>query len=111
MLKIKVVLDKPIVPDKMFFEGKKFIITEVDPEFIINQYYLYVDENQHIQKLSLVNKHPNCDLETGFFCLPEFVKKMTFSKEVKCMIHCWLGSFNLENCYYMPWGQCKYRLM
>lgn len=111
MLKVKVDLDKPIVPDKMFFGGKKFIVTQVDPDFVIRGYCLYLDENRCIQKLFLPHKHPNCDPETGLFCLPEFVKKMTFSKEVKCMIHCWLSSFNLENSYYMPWGQCKYRLM
>lgn len=111
MFKVKVTLDKPIIPDKMFFDGRKFIITEVDQEFIIKEYYLYFDDDKRVQKLFLPHKHPNCDPETNLFCLPEFVKKIPFSKEMKCMIHCWLGSFNLENCYYMPWGQCKYRLM
>jgi len=111
MLKIKVSLDKPIVPDKMFFDGKKFIITEVDPEFIVKEYYLYLDENEYVKKVLLLSKHPNCDPKTGMFCLPEFVKKIAFSEKVKSMIHSWLSCFNLENCYYMPWGQCKYRLM
>jgi len=111
MRRIKVLLEEPIVPDKMFFEGKKYIISDVSKDFVTRSYCLYIDDKGRVQKLSLSNKHPNCDPVTGLFCLPRFVKQEVFSDKIKSMIHCWLGTFNLENCYYMPWGQCKYKRM
>ena len=80
MFKVKVTLDKPIIPDKMFFDGRKFIITEVDQEFIIKEYYLYFDDDKRVQKLFLPHKHPNCDPETNLFCLPELLRRYLFLK-------------------------------
>ena len=111
MTRVTVVPYKPIVPDKMFFDNKKFVLTKVDPEFVIKIYDIFLDRNNCVRKLSLLSKHPNCDPKTKLFCLPNFVKENEFNEAVKCMIYYCLSTFNLENCYFMPWGNCEYQRM
>lgn len=98
----------PIVPDIMIFKDKIFDITSVDPEFVISKYELMIDNNI-LKGLKLVNsRHPNCNPENGMFCLPEGMKDNVFTTEMYERLKYAMKTFNLDNCYFMPWDRCTY---
>jgi len=98
----------PLVPDTIIHKDKVFNITSVDPEFIINKYELIFNDNI-LKGVRLVNsRHPNCDPENGMFCLPEGIKDSIFTKEMYERLKYIMRTFNLDNCYFMPWDRCTY---
>jgi hypothetical protein len=98
---------KEVVPKIMYYQNKMHDITYVDPSLVIKGYKINLN-NSEVESVKLFNSHPNSDPKTNKFCLPSNVigKKL---EEVKDLISYLLSVYNIDSCYFSPWGLIKYK--
>lgn len=102
------VIEKTIIPQRLKYKGKLYKIIYVDKKYIIPCYEVLLSDNK-INSIYLKKSiHPNCRPDTAEFCIPLQIKDNPFNKQVQTIIENTLITFNLENAYFMPWGDVKY---
>ena len=97
---------KEIVPKIMYYQNKIHDITFVDPALIIKGYKIGIEDSK-IRSLILSNRHPNCNPNTKEFCLPPNVIGANVD-DVKDLLSYLLTVYNMESCYFSPWGLIRY---
>ena len=99
---------REIVPKIMYYQNKIHDITSVDSSLIIKNYKIILNSLK-VKSLILFNSHPNCNPNTNEFCLPVNVIGKKF-EEVKDLISYLLSVYNVDSCYFSPWGLIKYKI-
>lgn len=99
-----------IVPNKVIYNGRLYKITDIDDKFIVNDYTVSLFEGK-IFSVKISCQHPNADPNSGEVCIPANLQNHAFSSKSKAMIHSILCCFNLDNCYFTPWGEFEYEKM
>jgi len=103
----EIIIKKEIIPKIMYYQNKMYDIIFTDPSLIIKEYKIILNKLK-IESLKLFNSHPNCNPNTNEFCLPNSVIGKEFVY-IKDMINYLLSVYNLESCYFNPWGLIKYK--
>lgn len=109
-MKKEIKVTSVIVPNKVIYNGELYLITDIDDKFIIREYTVSLF-NGKIYSVKIDCDHPNADPETGQVCIPSVLQDHGFSDQSKAMIHSILCCFNLDNCYFTPWGEFDYEKM
>lgn len=99
---------KRIVPNRFFYQGKLFRITEISLDYVITECRIEVNNNDTINKVLINAKHPNSDPKTNEFCLPECLKGAELNKLSLRTIEDMLSSFHLDDCYFLPSEELKW---
>ena len=103
----KILIEKEIIPKTMYYHSKIHDIFYVDPRLIIKKYEILLNDKSEVESLNLFNPHPNCNLKTNEFCLPDYAIGKEL-KDVQDYIDYTLSVYNLENSWWQPWGLIKY---
>lgn len=96
------------VPYKLIFKNQIHEITDLDRKFIIKDYKIKT-VNGNIDTITLSNPHPNANPRTGEFCIPHSLRKLQLNENTLNMIKSMLCCFNLDDCYFTPWDEIKYK--
>jgi len=99
---------KRIIPNKFFYEGKVFRITEISSKYIITECKIEVTNNNAIKRVIINAKHPNSNPENNEFCLPKRLKGEELNKLTLVLIEDMLSSFHLDDCYFLPLEELRW---
>jgi hypothetical protein len=107
-----ITIEKKITPRIAIYKRDAFDILEVDPEFMINKYEITLKESK-VVSLKLFALHPNCNPDTGEFCLgPDIIENQANEYLLEKVIPYTLSVYNLDSCYFRPKnGKVKYGIM
>jgi len=98
---------KVIVPKKMIYRNSLFRITDIDPKYVIRKYTVRLVDGK-IDSVYLDSIHPNSDPDTNEFCIPFELRNLPLNEQSIEYIEHMINIFNLDNCYFTPWGEIKY---
>jgi hypothetical protein len=101
-------VDSIVVPTKLIFKSTMYRITSIDKKYIIDGYDLDVVDGK-VDEIYIKSPHPNADPDTGLFCIPDSLREFDFDNKVTETINLMLSCFNLDDCYFTPWGELKYK--
>ena len=102
------IIKKTLVPERLKYKGKLYKITYLENKYTSPCYEILLIDNKVDTVYLRKSIHPNCKSATAEFCLPTQVRFHEFDKKVQSLIENTLVTFNLENAYFMPWGDVKY---
>jgi len=97
-----------IMPRKLIYKNELYQITKLAKKFEIKNYIVKTVDGK-IDMVILNNPHPNAIPRTGEFCIPNSLRQHELTKNSNSMIISMLSCFNLDNCYFTPWGEIKYK--
>lgn len=97
-----------IMPRKLIYKNEIYQITKLKKKFEIRN-YIVKTVNDKIDMVILNNSHPNAIPRTGEFCIPNSLRQHELTKESNSMIISMLSCFNLDDCYFTPWDEIKYK--
>jgi len=96
------------VPHKLIFRNQLHEIIDLNKKFVIKEFIVKTVDNK-IDKVILNNPHPNAEPRTGSFCIPNSLREHDLNQNTIKMIESMLCCFNLDDCYFTPWDEIKYR--
>jgi len=97
-----------VIPKKLIYKNELYRITKLAKKFEIKN-YIVKTINDKIDMVILNNPHPNAIPRTGEFCIPNSLRQHELTKESNSMIISMLSCFNLDDCYFTPWDEIKYK--
>ena len=103
----KETINKILVPEKMIYNRKVYKITGLESKYIIKKYTVKT-VNGKIDSVYLDSLHPNCDPDTKQFCIPNILRQQKFNKKIQPILENIIITFNLDDCYFKPWGDISY---
>lgn len=95
-------------PFKLIYKNQIHEITSIDRKFVIKGYTIKT-VNDKIDTVTIKNPHPNANPRTGEFCIPNSLRKLKLDENTLNMINLMLCCFNLDDCYFTPWDEIKYK--
>ena len=95
-------VSKIIVPNRVIKHNKIYKITYIANKFIIRNYSISLDKYNQFLALFIKSEHPNS--ENGEFCIPKEMFLKQWNKSLKERMERMLSTFNLDNCFYVPWN-------
>jgi hypothetical protein len=101
-------IKKTLVPERLKYKGQLYKITYLDKKYIIPCYEILLVDKKLDTVYLRKSIHPNCKSATAEFCLPPQIRWHEFTHKVQMLLENTLVTFNLENAYFMPWGDVKY---
>lgn len=102
-------IEKTIVPSIIFQDKKVYSIKSVPDNFVIKKFTIIVDSSNKILEVLLHDsKHPNCNPETGVFCLPKPIRNSFLDEQALEFLEYSLSIYNLDNCYFSVWRYLKW---
>ena len=96
------------VPYKLIFKNELYNIIDLEKKFIIRGYTIQTVDKQ-IDMVFIKNPHPNANPKTGEFCIPNSLREHTICTSSKNILELILCCFNLDDCYFTPWDEIKYK--
>jgi len=101
---------KEVIPNKLICKNNLYNIKLTNPEFIIKKFCVFLnDETEKIEDVGIIEgKHPNCDLKTKLFCIPEYLKNYKLDDNSFKIIINILEIFNFDSAFYQPWDSFEY---
>jgi len=103
----EVEIRKVIVPKKMIYRNSLSRITDIDPKYVMRKYIVRLIDGK-IDSVYLDCVHPNSDPDTNQFCIPYELRNLPLDEQTIEYIEHMIGIFNLDNCYFTPWGEIEY---
>lgn len=101
-------ITKFVTPKKLIYKNELYRITKLAKKFEIKN-YIVKTINDKIDMVILNNPHPNAIPRTGEFCIPNSLRQHELTKESNSIIMSMLSCFNLDDCYFTPWDEIKYK--
>lgn len=106
---MKKVFNQTIIPNKLICNSNLYSIKIIDPEFIIEEFCVFIDEDNKIENIGIIKGlHPNCDLQTKFFCIPDYLKEYELNQETIKIIINIIEVFNFDSSFFQPWDCFEY---
>lgn len=96
------------VPRKLVYKNEMYDISDLKKKFVVRGYTIKT-VNGKIDMVSIKNPHPNANPKTGEFCIPHSLRKHEVNEKTKQIIEIMLCCFNLDDCYFTPWDEIKYK--
>lgn len=92
-----------IIPDTVVKDGSAYEIIHLNQSMHLKGFLIttYLKEDQIIT-INLFGEHPNCNLDTNAYCLPEYKKGMTFNKETLSLLLKNFKCYYLDTAYFIP---------
>ena len=103
----EVKIDEFITPLKMIYKNRLYKITKLDPKYHINGYRVLAI-NDKIEGVTIDSPHPNADPTNGDFCVPDALIGKNLNEQSINSINSMLCCFNIDSCYFTPWGEITY---
>lgn len=103
---MQTIVRKIIVPSRIIYKRKLFKITYIKQKYVIRKYCIKTIRDKFIS-LYLDSLHPNAD-SSGEFCVPYKITNITFKNNLKNILESMIYTFNLDDCYFKPWGEIEY---
>jgi len=107
----KITIKKEIKPYVFILNSKVYNITRINPEYLISEYTIFLNDNKTVEKVVLKDgeKHPNCNPRNNELCISDEFKHRLFDKsitqfEIESMLLIW----NNDNRYFMDWNSFDY---
>lgn len=101
-------IKKLLVPKRIIYNSKIYKITKIiNQDYIIKGYNIELLDGK-IFDVILNNSHPNADPSNGEFCLPDILYNKELTDERKVAIENMICTFNVDSCYFTPWGNIEY---
>jgi hypothetical protein len=98
-----------IIPNKLICNSSLYFIKIIDPKFIIEKFFVITNEYDKIENVGIINGlHPNCDLKTKLFCIPEYLKEYELNENSIKIILNMLEIFNFDSSFFQPWDCFEY---
>lgn len=101
-------IGKVYVPNILIFRNRIYKIITIAPKFTIKGYIIKTVDNL-IDMVILSNPHPNANPKSGDFCIPPYIRNLKLNEKSLGVIENMLRCFNLDDCYFTPWSEIKYR--
>lgn len=92
-----------IVPNTVVRNESAYEITYLDRSLHLKGFVIttYLKEDQ-IATINLFGEHPNSNLDTNAYCLPEYKKGMTFNEKSLSLLLKNLKCYYLDSAYFIP---------
>ena len=101
-------INRVFVPKKLIYQSKLYKITKlINTNYIVKGYTIELLDGK-IFDVIIKNIHPNADPTTGEFCLPDLMYEKELTEERKLAIENMICTFNVDSCYFTPWGEIEY---
>lgn len=100
-------ISKILVPERLVHNKRVCKITGLESKYIIKKYTVKI-VNGKIDSVYLDSVHPNCDPNTKQFCIPNILRQQKFNKKTQPILENIIITFNLDDCYFKPWGDISY---
>lgn len=97
-----------LFPKKMIYENKLYRITSFNRKYHINSYTIKVINNK-LEELYIEGYHPNAKPKNNEFCIPHTIMGVDYSELEDNVIENILTTFNIDYCYYTPWGEIEFK--
>jgi hypothetical protein len=97
-----------LIPSRLIYQNKLYSITDIDNDYIINKYQIYLDNDNRIKMVKIDCDHVNSDPRTDIFCLPEELKNRHLTKKLIKEIEIVMETYNMNHPYFPPWHYIKY---
>jgi hypothetical protein len=95
------------VPKRMIYQNKLYKIKKFDKKYIIKGYRVDLIDGK-LFNIIIDGVHPNADPITNDFCLPDSLYDKEFDKKTRHVIENMLRTFNVDACYFTPWGEIEF---
>jgi len=90
-----------IKPKKAIKEKNAYEIIYVPPQFILNG-FIVTTINDIVQNIHILGLHPNVDLSTKEFCLPDHKKDVVYDDIYYDLLRSNLMTYYLDNAHFIP---------
>lgn len=97
-------IDTFLAPQKVIYKNCIYKITQLNSKYFIKGYKVLL-VNDMIEGVTLDNLHPNADPTDGDFCMPEVLLGIELNQKSINSINSMLCCFNIDDCYFTPWGE------
>lgn len=96
-----------LAPQKIIYKNCLYKITQLNPKYFIRGYKVLL-VNDKIEGVTIDSPHPNADPTNGDFCMPETLIGEELNQMSINSINSMLCCFNIDDCYFTPWGEITY---
>lgn len=101
---MKKIFSQKIIPNKLICNSSLYPIKITDDKFIINKFCVFINEDNKIENIGIMEGlHPNCDLKSKLFCIPEFLKEFELNEKSLKIIINMFEIFNFDSSFFQPW--------
>ena len=90
-----------ITPTRVIENKNAYEITYLDPMFILNG-FMVTTQQDFVQHIYLFGHHPNRDLDTNLYCLPDYKKGVKYDEQYFQMLLTNIKTYYLDSCYFRP---------
>lgn len=104
----EIIVNRILVPSQMIYKKELYEICDIDNKYIIRKYKVLFD-NKKIYEVFIDALHPNSNPSSGEFCIPNDLKQCDFDDISQSILENILITFNIDDCYFTPWGDIEYR--
>jgi len=104
----EVIVNRILVPSQMIYKSELYRICDIKDKYIIRKYKVLI-EDEKIYEAFIDAFHPNSDPSTGEFCIPNDLKQCNFDNICQSILENIFITFNIDDCYFTPWGDIEYR--
>ena len=104
-----IIIVKNLFPKRLIYNQKIYNIISCEKKYKISKYLCKVI-NDKLEELYIIGNtcHPNAKPKNGEFCIPSSIKGANFDSLQKNIIENILTTFNIDYCYFTPWGEITY---
>ena len=100
-------VNKILVPKYMIYKSELHLITNLDRKYVSKGYIVELADGK-IFNVILKGIHPNSNPDNNDFCIPESLYDKEFTDDLKSQIENMIRTFNVDDCYFTPWGGIEY---
>jgi len=90
-----------IKPEKAIKEKNAYEIVYVSPQFILNG-FIVTTINDIVQNIHILGLHPNANLDTKEFCIPDHKKEVLYDEIYYDLLRSNLKTYYLDNSHFIP---------
>ena len=98
---------KNLFPKRLIYNKKLHRIKSFNKKYRITGYTLKLI-NGKLEELYIDGLHPNAKINNSEFCIPRSIRGVDYTKIAKNVIENILTTFDIDDCYYTPWGEIVY---
>jgi len=95
-----------LVPRYMIYKNELYNITNLDRKYVVKGYIVELIDGK-IFNIILNGIHPNANPVNNDFCIPESLYDKKLTDEIKNNIENMIRTFNVDDCYFTPWGEIE----
>ena len=91
-----------IKPEKAIKNKNAYDIISIPPQFVVNGFIVSLIKDNIVDHVHIFGLHPNSDLSTKEFCLPDHKKNIEYDEIYYDLLRSNLRTYYLDNAHYIP---------